>query len=419
MQNEKELVFPQGFYWGSATSAHQVEGMNANSDWWAWEQEEIKKTLPKIKDLSAKACDHYDLFAEDFDWVKNLGQNAHRLSIEWARLEPEPGKWSQEVVGHYRDVFAALRERKIEPFVAAMHFTLPRWLADKGGWLNPDAPLYFKNYVNFLIENFGDQIKYWVTMNEPLILAEMSYRRGVWAPGKVRSWVDAFFALRNMARAHKLAYRAMKDRSAQMAKEVEVGIVHNLIAILPADKNSIFDVLLAKIMSFFVVDLYLKFFNGHEDFYGVNYYFEQRVHFDIHKPQNMFKGVDSKDEKRSDMGWTIRPEGLYQVLVKMKKFSKPIYITENGIADSQDKFRAQFIIEHLKEVHRAITQGVNVRGYFYWSLMDNFEWADGFAPRFGLLAIDYSDLSRTARKSAMIYQQICSSNRIPNSMNVL
>ena len=412
MSDNNKIIFPKGFYWGTATAAHQVEGNNTNSDWWAWEQEEIKSQHPKIKDVSGQACGHFERFQEDFDWAKKLGQNAHRLSIEWARIEPRQGEWSFEAVNHYKQVFEALRERGIEPFVTAMHFTLPRWVADQGGWLSPEMKRFYARYVEFLIENFGDTVKYWMTMNEPLVLADMGFREGKWAPGKKTGWLGTFGVLRNMVRTHRTAYTAMKNKAKELKCDIEVGIAHNLVAMVPYNHRSIKDVLLAKFLHWAFLNLYLRFFNGHEDFFGVNFYFTTRAHFDLRNKAAMLWGLNEKEESVSDMGWAIRPSGIFKVLKDVSKFKKPIYITENGIADVQDKYRAEFIINHLKFVHKAIEHGADIRGYFYWSLIDNFEWADGFMPRFGLLAVDYSTLSRTARQSALVYKEICENNGI-------
>lgn len=413
MENKNDLLFSKDFYWGSATSAYQVEGMNTNSDWWAWEQEEIKGAHSKVRDLSGNSCDHYSRFREDFDWAKDLGQNAHRLSIEWARIQPSENEWSSEAVEHYKEVIAALRERNIEPFVTALHFTLPQWVADYGGWLNPKIVSSYAKYVEFLIENFGDKVTYWFTLNEPLIAAEMSFLKGTWAPAKNKSVPDFFHALRNMIKAHKTGYGVMKQAAQKKGYSIKVGAAHNLIAFTPYNTKSVFDVFLAAALQKIFIKAYLGFFSVKtDDFIAVNFYFTSRVHLTLLNISAAFVGIKDEGEVLTDVGWTMRPEGLYRVLINLINFKKEIFITENGVADVQDRHRAQFIVEHLKAVNQAIVQGADVRGYFYWSLTDNFEWAYGFAPRFGLLAVDYSTLSRTARHSALVYKRICSSNAI-------
>ncbi len=416
MGQDKTARFPEGFLWGAATSAHQVEGMNTASDWWAWEQEEIRKSQPKIKAVSGNACDHYNRFDGDFALAERLGHNAHRFGIEWARIQPHEGEWSMDAVAHYKKVFASLREHKLEPFVTMYHFTLPQWVAERGGWLNPRIVKWFRAYAEFLAEQFGEDAKFWVTMNEPLVLVDSGFRRGVWAPGRPHGLLGTIRSFWNMRSAHRAAYGAIRKKAKEVGVSVSAGVVHNLTAFEAYDSRNIGDRICAAALNFVLVRLYLRLFGKPADFLGVNFYFKTRSHFDIRHPQEMLWGCTDETEPRSDMGWAIRPDGIATVLRAASSVGVPIYITENGIADKDDVRRADFIIKHLRHVHEVIAAGVDVRGYFYWSLLDNFEWAWGFEPRFGLCEVNYGDFSRTPRKSAFVYEHIARNNSLEESL---
>ena len=373
--SKKFLKFPEGFLWGAATSAHQVEGGNFNS-WSKWEKSQKKY-------ISGKACDHYNRFKQDFDLAKSLNHNAHRFSIEWSRIEPVEGKINQGAIEHYREVLIALKERGIEPFVTLYHWPLPQWLAEKGGWLHPKAPYYFDRYVKIISENLFDYVNFWITINEPNVYASNSYLKGNWPPQK-KNVFKYLKVLKNLAEAHKLAYRSLH----LIDLECQVGIAKN---------NIYFERI--PFISYFWNKYFLNKIKNYQDFIGLNYYFHSRL-------------FGNKNESVTDMGWEIYPKGIYYVLKKLKKYNKPIYITENGLADAKDDKREDFIKDHLFWIHKAIKEGVDVRGYFYWSLLDNFEWSDGFWPKFGLIEVDYKTLERKIRPSAYKYAEICKNNKL-------
>ncbi|MCF7835555.1 MAG: glycoside hydrolase family 1 protein [Candidatus Marinimicrobia bacterium] len=361
-----KLEFPKNFLWGAATSSYQVEGGNKN-DWTSFVD-------------AGKACDHYNRFEEDFDIAKSLGHNVHRFSIEWSRVEPREGEFDEVEIEHYKKVVNALRERGVEPFVTLYHWTLPTWLSKKGGWLHKDTPKYFERYVRKIITSCGD-VKFWVTINEPNIYTSNSFLKGVWPPQK-KSIFKYFKVLKQLTKAHKNSYKAIKKTN----PEAWVGISKN---------NIYFEKIL--FANYFWNKRFLNKIKKQQDFIGLNYYFHYKL-----------SGNDNKQV--SDMGWEIYPEGIYHVLKGLKKYNKPIYITENGLADSKDEKREKFIKSHLRYVHKAISDGVDVRGYMHWSLLDNFEWDKGFWPRFGLVEIDYKTMERKIRKSALEYAKICKSN---------
>ena len=368
------MKFPNNFLWGAATSAHQVEGGNVN-DWSEWKKGDAGRT-----------CDHYHRFEQDFDLAKSLGHNAHHFSIEWSRIEPKEGKINQNEIEHYRQVLTALGQRGLEPMVTLWHFTLPTWLAKKGGWLNPKAPYYFDRYVKIIAENLFNEVKFWITINEPDVYASRCFLAGVWPPQK-RSVFKYFKVLKNLARAHQLAYQSLH----LIDLDCQVGISKNNIYF---ENIPLADYLWNK--------YFLNRIKREQDFIGLNYYFHCHL-------------FGNENRAVSDLGREIYPEGIYHVLKGLKKYNQPIYITENGLADKDDAKREKFIKEHLAWVLRAIQEKIDVRGYFHWSLLDNFEWDKGFWPRFGLIEVDYQTMARKIRPSAFEYEKICRENKLDQS----
>lgn len=400
--NRKEkLVFPKDFLWGAATAAHQVEGNNIYNDWWAWEQK------GGGAGPSGVACDHYNRFEEDFRLAKKLNHNAHRLSIEWSRIEPEEGKWDEKAIEHYQKVLRSLKKKGMKTFVTLLHFTLPLWFAKKGGFERKENIDYFKRFCLLAVSNFADKVDFWITINEPKILSSLAYIQGIWPPQK-KNKLLALRVYRNLALAHKKVYRAIKNKFSN----TQIGAAINMSA-LYSYNNRLLKKFVAPLVSLiFNQSFYLLTSNTH-DFLGVNYYFFHNVQWQ----DLMMKITKKKIEQtilleRSDFGWPFYPQGIYEVLIDLKKYKLPIYITENGIADAQDKYRAKFIINHLQWVHQAIREGVDIRGYLHWSLMDNFEWAFGFKPRFGLIKVDYKTQKRKIQDSAYVYAKICKENAI-------
>ncbi len=396
------LKFPQDFLWGSATSAHQVEGNNIYSDWWDWE-----KNKPKDKQ-SGIASDQYNRFDEDFKLAKSLNQNAHRLSIEWARIEPAPNEFNQSEIEHYKKVLKSLKNKNIEVMLTLWHFTLPNWVMELGGWENPLTVEYFIRFLKKVVPELDEMVDFWITLNEPGVYIFMGYLRGLWPPQKKSKW-SAFLVQWYMVQAHKKAYELIHTLSRK-----PVGIAQNMQTFDSSHKHS-----LVEQTSVYLSDLiinhsfYLMTKNCH-DFLGINYYFHHR--FD--RKKNFIPVIaQAGDQHRdvSDLGWEIFPEGIFDVLMDIANH-KPIYITECGIASTNDDRRTRFLIQYLTEVYRAIQAGARVKGFFYWSLIDNFEWHEGFDPRFGLIEVDYNTQKRTARKSAYVYSEIAKHNKIPHSL---
>lgn len=376
---------------GAASSAHQVEGEDKNSDWWMYEE---MGRLPK----SGLACDHYNRFEQDFDLAKQVGLNAMRISVEWSRIEPEEGKWSVTGLEHYKKVLKKLKDLNFARMVTLHHFTLPRWLAEKGGMETKEGIAAFARFAWFLAQNLKGEVDFWITVNEPEVYAAMGYRFGTWPPFQ-KSTRKFLKAIGNLIKAHKAAFHAIK----QVDLEALVGIAKNS-AFLEPDRDKFLDRLIVRVGDYFGNHYFLRRIRKHLDFIGLNYYFYERLQFDWKKG---FKRVNENiDVPRSDMGWRTNPSGIYYLLRDLRRYRKPIFVTENGIANAADNMRRRFISEHLYWVKKAIDFGADVRGYFYWSLTDTYEWHDGFNPKFGLIEVNLETQERKIRESAGVFKEI-------------
>ena len=374
------------FFWGAATSAYQVEG-GIKNDW----SEAHSTSSGQARFDAGRTADHYNLFKADFNLAKSLGHNAHRFSIEWSRIEPEEGKFNQKEIEHYQEVISALREKGLEPFVTLWHFTNPVWFSKLGGFGSKKSAFYFERYADFVTRNLKG-VKFWLTINEPMVYAANAYFRGIWPPQK-KSFFAYFRVIRNLAAAHRKAYAIIHKN----IPNARVGIAKNIIYFEAAGWNP-GNKILKNLADWWWNRQFLNRIQNHQDFIGLNYYF--------HKHIDGLKFSPEKTHPVSNLGWGIFPNGLYFVLQELKKYQKPIYITENGLADSKDEKRAQFIKDHIFWMEKAIAEGADVRGYFHWSLIDNFEWDKGFDPCFGLIEVDYKTMERKVRQSAYAYRDI-------------
>lgn len=402
------LYYPKNFFWGTSTSSHQVEGNNIFNDWWQWEMQSKKRHH------SGRACDQRKHFEKDFEIAKKLHQNAHRFSIEWSRIEPKEGCWDMEAVQYYKNIIRSLRKKHIEPFVTLHHFTNPAWFSKKGGWACASSQYYFSRYVKFIVEELGYEVHYWMTINEPLVYSTMSYLAGLWPPEKKSYWL-MLKSYRNLIRAHKKAYRVIHSiYKKKLWGKPNVGIASNSVSIYSYKKHSFSNWMFTLVSDWIWNHSFFTFSRRCHDFIGVNYYFHYRVkglHF-----QTLRFYLEARQEHRemTSVGWEVYPQGIFDVLVDLNSYKLPIFITENGIATTNESKRSRYLISYLKEVYHAIQAGVDVRGYFYWSLIDNFEWEKGFEPRFGLIGINYRTMKRKLRKAAMLYSKISENNSIPH-----
>jgi beta-glucosidase len=412
------------FLWGAGTSAHQVEGGNDQNDWWDWEM------IPgKIRngDRSGAACRHWERYEEDLDLLRAIGLDSYRFSIEWSRIEPEPGRYDDKAIDHYRRVLLACRARGITPMVTLHHFTNPRWFAALGGWEFERNLPHFARFARLAGERYGDLVDFWITINEPEVLAFHAYDEGDWPPG-VKNRTRALRVIANLLEAHALASVALRETDRVDADgdgaATLIGAAKHWALLEPlrpwfpperisaAIQHKAFNIAVATALSGGPIDLSIPgarkvrrrvdALRGSSDFIGVNYYTRWFVTLFGKEPRRARPGG-----KVSDLDWEFYPEGLERALVECGAFGLPLIVTENGIADAADRLRPDFIRESLAALDRARARGVGVRGYFHWSLLDNFEWNDGYRGRFGLHAVDFekADLPRTPRGSARVYTE--------------
>ncbi len=404
--------FPKGFLWGAATAAHQVEGNNINSDLWVLEH--IEPTL--FAEPSLDACDHLRLFPEDIKLLAKLGLNTYRLSIEWARIEPERGHFSMAALEHYRRVLAACHENNVTPMVTFYHFSSPRWFASMGGWEKPVAGDLFVRYCERATRHLGDLISYATTFNEPNLPMLLRWLPTTEIPFlKIRKMTKlatkalgggecgCFFLgnpekLRDrMTDTHRRAVECMKSQRG----EFPVGVSISLQDEQPFGPDSKRDKKCAE-----VYDPWLHA-AGVGDFLGVQVYTRCRVG----------KKGDLSPEHGSEitqMGYEFWPEALEACIrYAHDRVRIPIYVTENGVATEDDERRIEYIRRALDGVVKCLADGIDVRGYIHWSLFDNFEWIMGYRPKFGLVAVDRSTQQRSVKASAHFLGDIARHNRLP------
>lgn len=396
--------FPKDFLWGAATASYQVEGFNENTDW-------AKAAKQGRVPGAGRLADHYNRYEEDFDIAQELGHNAHRFSIEWARIEPQEGVFDEEEIEHYRNVLRALKKRGITPLVTLWHFTLPLWFSESGGFERKDAPVIFARYCAHVVRELGDLSEHYSTMNEPNVFGSNGYLRGSWPPFKrfaatdlvsitnsgrtfesrankgIRPLFNYLFVMRNLANAHNVAYDAIKD----VAPEKEVSVVKHVIY-FHANWNPV-NKIKAWVANYTWTRIFMRRTHKKCDSIGLNYYFHKKF-------------GDRKVYEKTDMDWDIYPQGIYGSLKMLSKYKKPIFVSEAGLADKEDKYRADYITVQVETVAKAIEDGMNITGHMYWSLIDNYEWALGINKKFGLVEIDYETLERKIRPSAWVYKKL-------------
>jgi beta-glucosidase len=420
--------FPRGFLWGTATAAHQVEGNNTNNDWWAWEQQPGHIVQGQKSGL---ADDWWGgRWREDFDRAAEGGQNAHRLSVEWSRIQPTPEHWDESALDHYREIVRGLLDRNMTPMVTLHHFTSPLWMTEMGGWENDAIVDYFVPFVRKVVEALKEYCNLWVTINEPNVLATAAYAIGEFPPGR-RDLRATFNVMRNMVKAHAQAYHAIHEEQ----PTARVGMAVNYHGFEPARSWLPLDRWVAGIQS----NLFNNFFpeaassgvmrfplwrrrmpgaKGTQDFLGLNYYTRDYVAFDPRKAGQLFgrhfylPGADL-----SDTGFLANaPQGMFEAIKWGLNYNLPIIITENGVEDADDDLRPRYLIQHLHQVWRAVNFNFPVKGYFHWTLVDNFEWERGWTQRFGLWELDVETQARRKRSSAELYAGICQENGISSEL---
>ncbi len=421
--------FPRGFLWGTATAAHQVEGNNTNNQWWKWEQKGY------TEGKSGLACDWWGgRWKEDLDRAAEIGQNAHRLSVEWSRIQPEPDRWDEDALDRYRTILRGMRERGITPMVTLQHFSHPLWLDELGHWENEATPVYFEKYVRKTVEALKEYAALWCTLNEPNGYAVNGYVGGIanFPPAKH----DLRLAIQVMAtfiRSHAAAYRTIHE----LQPEARVGLAMYYRSMVPHRSWSPLDQIVTKIafnginlpfvsamatgvMRSSLGNVRIPEAKGTQDFFGFNYYTRDHVTFDLRRPKLLFtRNFYPEGADVSDTGFiSNEPEGMYEGLKWITRtFPRlPIIVTENGVDDSTDNLRRRYMAQHIHQVWRAVNFNWPVRGYFHWTLVDNFEWERGWSQRFGLWALDPETQKRTRRPSADLYAEICRENGLSTEM---
>jgi len=413
--------FPRGFLWGTATAAHQVEGNNTNNNWWRWEQE------GHTNGKAGLACDWWGgRWREDFDRAAEGRQNAHRFSVEWSRIQPTPDTWDEDALERYRVMLRGLRERGMTPMVTLHHFTDPLWLYDRCGWEDEEAVLFFEKYVRKVVEALKEYVSYWITINEPNVYALNGYVAGDF-PACHKGIRVGMRVMANLLRGHAAAYHAIHE----IQREARVGYAHHFRPMVAKHPSSPLDVLMRKIrydalnlgfpsgvstgvMKTIVGNFRIPEAKGTQDFLGINYYSVDTVSFHIGKAKQLFThGEFPADSDFSDTKFIANvPEGIFETIKWAVHTypNLPILITENGIEDADDHIRPRYLAQHIHQVWRAVNFNWPVKGYFHWSLVDNFEWERGWTQRFGLWGLDVETQKRTKRPSADLYAEICKEN---------
>jgi len=420
---------PENILMGSATASLQIEGGDRNNSWYEWAEAghiaDGSKTSP--------ATDHWNMVKEDIALMKKMNHQVYRMSIEWSRIEPSQNKFNAKAMRHYRDEITQLIAAGIKPMVTLHHFSNPLWFEHSGGWLRDDAPEIFLNYAGHVAGALGDLVSDWVTINEPNVYLTKGYVYGEWPPAH-RDLGEFFRGAENMIEAHILAYQSIHRIRETMGRgDSMVGSAHHVRVFDPQTLNPL-DRIVAAAYEHLFQGIFLtsmttgrspfplkkrgkKIIGSVSDFIGLNYYTRDMVRFTLDRKANFGKLSVKSGAPVNDLGWEIYPEGFYRLLKKFYfRFKKPVYVTENGTCDRNDDFRAQFICDHLQQLSRAAAEGVDIRAYCHWTLVDNFEWIEGFSARFGLAALDMKTMKRKIRRSGELYGKICKAKALSPEM---
>lgn len=422
--------FPRGFLWGSASASYQVEGNNTNNQWAKWEQD------GHTEGVAGLACDWWSgRWREDFDRAAEGGQNALRFSVEWSRIQPEPDRWDEDALDRYRNMLRGLKERGMTAMVTLHHFSDPLWLYEQCGWEKDEVVPLFEKFVRKTVEALKEYVTLWCTINEPNIYALSGYVTGDFptCAGGQKGIPTAMKVMANLLRGHAAAYYAIHE----IQPEARVGYAHHFRPMVPKRAWSPLDRLMRNIrykglnmafptgistgvMKTPIGSYRVPEAKGTQDYFGLNYYSIDTVWFDLRKKDELFTAAGyPEDADLSDTGFVAnQPEGLFQSIKWATKMypHTPIIITENGIDDADDSIRPRYLAQHIHQMWRAVNFNWPVKGYFHWTLVDNFEWERGWTKRFGLWALDEETQKRTKRPSADLYAEICKENGISSEM---
>ncbi len=392
--------FPSSFFWGASISSYQCEGGNFNADWFFWEKQ---KNLVS----AGQSCNHYRFFNSDFRLARSLNLNSLRISLEWSRIESEKGVYNDEAIAHYKEVVASIASCGLKPFITLHHFTNPQWFLERGGWLESANIDCFVSYVKTMVEALKERVEFWLIFNEPLVYIYNGFLSGLWPPG-VKSLREARKALSNMTKAYELAYDEIKGIYQGGNLKVKVSLTKHMRVFSGCPGsfrglNNLSSFYRSRVFNYQLIDKLSR--NKKLDFLAINYYCKEFVKF------NGLLGracsCSKHKERKNYLGWYVDPLGFYKILMSLKKYKLPVYVTENGTTEQQSYLYADYLRSHLRSLYDAYNKGLDVRGYFWWSLLDNFEWDKGFDPRFGLIEVDYTNFRRVKKQFAFIYSDIC------------
>jgi len=425
---QAKFSFPKNFLWGTATAGHQVEGGNTNNNWYLWEN-----TPGKIAngDKSGLACDWWGgRWKEDLTNAVNDGQNAHRFGIEWSRIQPNPDRWDENALAYYREMLLGMKKLGLTTMLTLHHYTDPIWIVELGGWQSEKTPELFAVFTQKVVNALKDLVDYWITINEPFGYMANAYILDTFPPGK-GDLKMAFTGLTNLIQAHANAYHIIHE----LQPEAKVGFAQYYRSVMPAKawfppdvwETNLMDHSINRSFPDAIVDGNVKILFWRKflpaaiktmDFFGLNYYSRDIVSFDITKPKDIFRKITiPKNAILSENKFIAHiPEAILDAIKWTRRYNLPIYITENGIEDSKDTLRPRFLIENIHQVWRAVNFNWNVKGYFHWSQVDNFEWERGWTQRFGLWGLDITNQERIRRKSVDVYASICKENGISSEM---
>jgi beta-glucosidase len=418
--------FPKGFLWGAATASHQVEGNNTNNNWWKWEQE--GHTVHK----SGLACDWWGgRWREDFDRAAETGQNAHRLSVEWSRIQPTPDRWDEDALEKYRAMLRGLKERGMMPMVTLHHFSNPLWLEEMQGWETGAVIPLFEKFVRKTVGALKEYCTLWCTINEPNVYALSGYANGAFPPG-VNDFKRAVQVEANMLRGHAVAYRTIHE----IQPEARVGYALHYRPMVPRSWSPL-DKLMRNmrysginmafpsgistgVLKSPVGNISIPEAKGTQDYLGINYYSQDTISFNIANQKELFthSGFPEDADFSENKFIANIPEGFYDSLKWAVRTypDLPIIVSENGVEDSTDKMRPRYLAQHIHQMWRGVNFNWPIKGYFHWSLVDNFEWERGWTQRFGLWGLDPETQKRTKRPSADLYADICHENGLSSEM---
>jgi len=404
-----KFKFPKDFLWGAATSSYQVEGGNSNADWWQWEKQ------GKADNESGLACDYWNRWKSDHDLLMELGVNSFRLGIEWARVEKADGVFDEEAIAHYREIFQDLKKRNIKTQVTLWWWTSPIWFQENYGFHKKESVEIFARYVKKITDELGDLIDVFMVLNEPMVPLGQGFLAKAFPPGYMNPF-KFLRAVNNLSGAYKRSYEIIHKKY----PDAQVGITY-LYNWYESEGFGILLNSINRIAQWYRIDLFGNKIKGYQDFVGIHYYRLGKIRFNwrnvkMDSRNQIYMGFTIDENPENVMKWISYPEGIYKVLKQASgKFKLPILISENGVptrAGIDDEERIEYLRSHLVFVHKAISEGIDVRGYNFWSLMDNLEWLYGYEPKFGLIEMDYKTLQRKPRKSFYEYAKICKSNEL-------